>query len=312
MHVRIILALVVVAATAAAVETPGLEQPLKSPVAKRLRAKAAKLHDQAQAVHAKTRQPPGSETYPSPDELSGALATAEGAIWNYEQAQRKECDTSTNAKEASCLRIWIDLRKLVPPPEPPKDPEALKKWTKAKKRARAERMRDARRLFGKYESARRYTKLFSVCRRCDGRGDLRTAFGDKSVCPSCRGAKLHVDRKTLLASYWFCFSPFYRADSRHRARLNQVLVSGVRAQDRIAPFVLSYRIKGKAEDHGWWVRATVLEKLHDDPKSKKGTEKPVDYVMMKVGKAWWIHRGRADEQLLKIPEPEAAPAKPTK
>ena len=310
MLLRTLLALAIVAATASAVDTPGLEVPLKSPVAKRLRAKATVLYQKAKAQAAslqeRLRQPPDSEDYPVPDELRDAFRNAQDAIDLFEKAQRKEWDTATAMAEVDCLRTWIDLRKVMPAEEAPKDPEALAKWTKAKARALKERKRDARRVFSKYEQGRRHAKLFAQCRRCDGRGELRSSFGEKSTCPSCRGNKVHAERRTILGSYWLCFSPFYRADGRNRSRVNQVLRTGVRSESRLAPFVQSYRIKGAAEDHGWWLRATVIEKVHEDPHTKKGTEQTVDYVIMKVGKSWWIHRGRVDTQLLDPRELEAA------
>jgi len=308
---RSLLALFVAATVAGAADAPGLDAPLKSPTAKRLRKKAQVKWEDANAVF--TRQHSAKEEdRPNTEELRQAVALVAKAIGGFEAAQMQDWDTATNALQAQAVRAWAEMQALLPPVEPPKDPEALAKWTKAQARAVSERKRDARRRLGKILAGRRHRQLFSRCSRCDGRGEFVDRFGgqpgqkpQKRTCKTCRGDKLVSNRKRILLSHWFCYSPLFRADARNRSDMSYVLRLGVRGENRLAPFIMSTRIGSKVEDHGWWVRMQVLEKVHEDPHSRKGMEQTTDYVMMKIGKLWWIYSERFDgTKLLKLPKDE--------
>jgi len=309
---RSLLALFVAANVAGAVDAPGLDAPLKSPTAKRLRGKAQGKWEEANAVFARQRTGK-EEEQPSTEELRKAVALVVEAIGGFEAAQMQEWDTTTNALQAQAVRAWAEMQAMLPPVEPPKDPEALAKWKKAQLRAVSERKRDARRRLGKILGGRRHAKLFSRCGRCDGRGEFVDRFGgqpgqkpQKRTCKTCQGNKLVSNRKRILLSHWFCYSPLYRSDGRNRADMSYVLRLGVRGENRLAPFIMSTRIASKVEDHGWWVSLQVVEKVHEDPHSRKGVEQTTDYVMMKIGKLWWVYSDRFDgRKLLKLPTEDA-------
>ena len=84
--------------------------------------------------------------------------------------------------------------------------------------------------------------------------------------------------------------------------MNQVLRTGVRAEKRIGPFIHSSSIDGKVEDHGWWFRIRTLEKVIEEGDQKKPVERNETYVVMNVGRNWWVHSGRVDRDLLVLPE----------
>jgi len=310
MNARTVLVLMVAALVVVAADSPGLDAPLKNPTAKRIRRKAQGKWEAANAVFTRAKNHDESEPQPTVDELRKALALAVESIELFESAQIQEWDTATNAVQAQVVRAWAEMKDRVPAAEPPTDPEALAKWNKNKEKALARRKRDARRLLGKVLAARRHSKLFQRCPRCDGRGEFTDRFGGqrgqkpvKRTCSTCAGQKLTANRKRILLAHWFCYSPNYRSDGRNRSNMSYVLRLGVRGENKLAPYILSSRIGGKIEDHGWWMRATVIEKVADDPHSRKGVEQTTDYVLMKIGKLWWIHSERFDgRSLLQLPE----------
>jgi hypothetical protein len=84
--------------------------------------------------------------------------------------------------------------------------------------------------------------------------------------------------------------------------MNSVLRLGPRGTAVLVPYIMSTRIGVAVEDHPWWVRMPVTEKVHDDPHSAKGVERETEYVMMKIGKVWWIHSQQFDSKtLLSLP-----------
>ena len=274
----------------------GLDQPLSSPLAKRKRAEADELGGKGRALHEEIRK----GVKPAPEDLRKAIEALEEALAIYERAQAMEWSLAANADEMECLRSWVALREHLPPAEAPADPEEKARAEAKEVKAQKERARDARRFLTETLRSRRHRKVFDRCDRCDGRGELRSAFGDKSVCSTCRGEKLITNRKNLLEGYWLAHSPFYRADARERARLNYVLRSGVRGEKRIAPFIEAATISGKVEDHGWWFRFETKQKVIEEGGQGKATERDENYIVMNVGRCWWIHGGRVDRELLDL------------
>ncbi|MEM8885709.1 MAG: hypothetical protein AAGD14_16710 [Planctomycetota bacterium] len=296
---RVIPFLLLAATVASAQDTPGLEIPLKSPTAKRTRAEAKETAQRGRDVHEAIRRREKVE----PEAIRQAIVDLETAIGLYEKTLRAEWDLETNAAQADCVRSWVALRKLAPPVELPTDPKEKARFLKKQKSQRKENLRDARRFVTRLVASRKYRGMFSRCPSCDGRGEKRTAFGDKSVCKTCRGAKSVANRKELLKAHWFAYTPLYRANGRHRAKMDYVLRSGVRGEKRIAPFILSYRVDGKIEEHGWWFRVNTIEKVAEEGRQKKGMERNSSYTVVKIGKVWWLHSGR-DDRDLPIEEPE--------
>lgn len=309
---RTVTALLLAVGLAAAADAPGLDAPLKNPTARRLRTKANTLWESANAVYTRAKATDEKIPVPSTEELRKAQADIVEAIELFEKAQVHEWDLSTNALQAQAVRAWADLNANLPPVEPPKDPEKLAKWNAAREKQASRRKRDARRQLGKLLSNRRHSKLFQRCPRCDGRGEIKDRFGGQPgqksttrTCRTCDGNKLIAHRKRIVNAYWLCYSPNFRSDGRNRSDMNYVLRLGVRGENKLAPYTISTRIAPKFEDHGWWLKVTVEEKIHDEPSDRKGTERVSEYVLMHIGKIWWLHSARFDSGgLLQLPEPE--------
>ncbi|MHC4407856.1 MAG: hypothetical protein ACYS0E_14265 [Planctomycetota bacterium] len=295
---RRLLAVLLLGSFAIAGDVQGLDAPAKSPLAKRKRAAAAASWHKGRVVHEAVRK--GEK--PSGDVIRQALLDLENAVNLYEAAQIMEWSAVANREEAECVRNWAGLRAIAPAPEPPTDPTEKKRWESKRRGAAKERARDARRFVTKLLQARRHRKVFQRCSRCDGRGELRSAFGDKSTCKTCGGFKNTTNRKNLLKGFWMAHTPFFRADARNIARVNQVLRNGVRGEKRLGPYVHSSSIDGKIEDHGWWYRVRTKEKVIAEGEQSKPTERAETYIVMNVGRAWWVHSGRLDRDLLVIPE----------
>ena len=293
------------ATLAGAAGSAGLEVPAKSPLAKRTRGQAVELATKSRQVHERVRK--GEK--PTPDQLRQAVADLEQAVNLFEKAQKMEWNLDANRAEMEALRAWSDLRKITPAAEPPTDPKEKARFESKQRSAAKERLRDARRFVSKLLQGRKHAKVFGRCGRCDGRGELRSAFGDKSVCNVCRGTKHMTDRKSLLRAYWFAHSPFFRGDARNRSMLNYVLRTGISAEERLAnavsPYILSSNVSGKIEDHEWWFRVTAKEKVVNKGSEKKGIEQTSTYIVMNVGHAWWVYAGRIDRELLVPPEDES-------
>jgi len=290
---RALPALLLVAALAGAQDDNRLDAPLESPLAKRKRDEAAGEAAKGLAVHEAVRQ--GNK--PSPEALREAIAALEEAVDLYERAQEMEWSMQANVDELRCVKSWLALRGLLPEEKEPADEKAKKEREKESR----ENVRDARRFLTKVLRLRRYRKVFERCSRCDGRGELTSAFGDRSTCPSCRGAKQQTDRKTLLRGYWFAHSPFFRADARERSTIDYVLRSGVRGAKRLTPYIATVSVED-VEDHGWWFRIKTEEKVIEDVEKGERVEREHAYVVVKVGRTFWIHGGSPDRDLLRVPE----------
>lgn len=305
------MALVLAAGLAGAADAPALDAPLKNPTAKRIREKAKKLWESGQAVHTRTKSADEKAPRPTPDELRKARDDIVEAIELFESAQLKEWDLATNTLQAQAVRLWAELNGLIPEAVPPTDPEVLEKWKASQAKDVVRRKLDARRMLGKLLSARRYSKQFQRCSRCDGRGEFKDRFGGQPgakaatrTCGTCDGHKLTANRKRILAAHWFCYSPNYRADGRNRSDMSYVLRLGVRGTNKIAPYIMSTRIGSDVEDHGWWLALRVKEKVQEEPTDRKGAERETEYVLMRIGKIWWLHSERFDTRtLLRLPDP---------
>ena len=316
------MALLLAAGMAFAADAPGLDAPLKNPTAKRLREKAGATWERASAVYSRSKEKGDADDKsppPTTAELRTALDDLVEAIELFEKAQIMEWDLSTNGIQMQAVRAWADLNATLPEVDPPTDPEELAKWNSEKEKAASRRKRDARRQLGKLLSNRRHSKLFQRCTRCDGRGEIKDRFGGqpgqkatKRTCKTCDGNKLIAHRKRIMAAHWFCFSPMHRADGRNRSDMNYVLRLGVRGENKLAPYTMSTRIAPKLEDHGWWLRVSVEEKVHEEPGDRKGTERVTEYVLMNIGNIWWVHSARFDSRgLLQVPEREKPAEQPS-
>jgi len=288
------VALALLLCSLALAQDSGVEVPLKSPLAQRKRDEAAEAGKRGRDVHEEVRK----GTKVEPEALRKAIADLEEAIDLYERAQQMEWSSEANRNEAECVRSWAALRALTPPEEPPADPDARSDWEKKRERAQKEKQRDARRFVTDVLRLRRPQKIFDRCDRCDGRGELRSAFGDASVCPTCRGQKRMADRKKVLEAYWLAYTPFYRQESRERTRVDSVLRQGVQAEKRLAPFIASSSVSSKVEDHGWWFKVSATEKIIEEEGQRKPEEREQVYVAMNVGRTWWLYSGRVDKDLL--------------
>ena len=295
---RGLLAVLLLGSFAIAGDAQGLDAPAKSPLAKRKRAEAAASWHKGRVVHEAVRK--GDK--PAADVVHQALRDLENAVNLYEAAQIMEWSAVANREEAECVRNWAGLRAIAPALEPPIDATEKQRWEAKQRSAAKERYRDARRFVTKLLQGRRHRKVFQRCSGCDGRGERRSAFGDKSTCKTCRGSKSTTHRKNLLKAFWMAHTPFFRADARNIARVNQVLRDGVSGEKRLGPYVHSSSIDGKIEDHGWWYRVRTKEKVIAEGEQGKPTERSETYIVMNVGRAWWLHSGRLDRDLLVVPE----------
>lgn len=292
-----LLALLLIAVPLFAAESANLKRPLKSPVARRLRVEAKSIFDKANAIREAMRKKPA----PTDEQVRQAFRDAAKAIETYEKAQRVEWDPSTNQTEQDCVRLWVMLRKQVKPEPAPEDPEEKLKWEKKREKRLRSSARDARRFLTTVMNNRRHSKLFKRCPRCDGRGKVRSSFGDSRNCGTCSGHGHTASRRGILDAHWYPFSPFYRSVGQRRTNIDFVLTSGVAGESKVSPFTKSVVVKGKVEDHGWWYRVRTKEKVFESGNSKKSTEREGNYVVVHVGRVWWLVQSQADHRDLSIP-----------
>jgi len=232
-----------------------------------------------------------------------AVGLIEEAVELYERSLALEWDGDANRQLAEAIRAYFKLRKHVPE-EKPQGEEERKKAEKAADRAHKERVREARRFVLDYGRARRYSSLFDRCPQCGGRKEISSAFGDKRMCPTCKGAGLLVDREGIVEARWSFFSPLYRADLRNEREVTRAYRIGQHRPEQLAPFVKSVRIRGDVEDHGTWVRITTREKTHTDARGRRTDKVETTYVIYRVGKQWYLYHPRYDRELIDVPEPE--------
>jgi len=228
-----------------------------------------------------------------PGALEAAVGAVEEAVAKWEQSLRIEWDEATNGALAEACRAWYGMRALLPP-------------APADEAARRRRVQEVRKLALAYGASRRLGTQLRRCDRCDGRGVLRAAFGDRGAdCPVCerKGALPHRD--SILEAHWFVRSPLYRADPGNAVRMDLDLRRAASDAVRLAPFVQSVGIEGEVEDHDAWARVRLKEKVTDAPRGKPET-RAVDYVFFRVGRIWYLWDERHDVEVLPDPSPRAA------
>ncbi len=280
----------------------GLEREPKNPRARELREEGKRLWAAVQplAEKAKTKQPLEQE------EIAAALRSLEDAALSYEKSLEMEWNSEANRQLGDALRGYFRLRALRVAAEPA-DEAAKAAAAKEAERDRRERLADTRKFVMDFGSARRYENLFGRCERCDGRGDLRSPFGDKSPCTACsRGGMLPKERG-ILAARWLVNSPLYRANSTNFTQVDRMLRTAHTNPRPLAPFVKSVGISGDVEDHGDWVRIETKEQTIAEPGAKSVNKAKAVYTLFRVGRVWYIYTPRFDRELIDIPDlPEPA------
>lgn len=285
--------LLLLAGFAFAGEEPGLAVPLTSVRARSLREEGRKAWDAAAPVWTKAKAGEVVE----PGALAAAVAAVEDAVAKWEQSLRVEWDDATNGTLAEACRAWYGMRVLLPA-DPADDTR--------REAGRRRRVQEVRKLVMEHGAARRLEMQIRRCDRCDGRGVLRAAFGDRPAdCPACdrRGAVPH--RGSILDAQWLVRSPLYRADTGNAVRMDLDLRRAGSDAARLAPFVQSVGIDGEVEDHDVWARVRAKEKVTDEPRGKPVTRQ-VEYVFFRVGRVWYLWDDRYDASVL--PDPAARPA----
>jgi hypothetical protein len=198
-------------------------------------------------------------------------------------------------------RAWCKLRPLVPPPEPPADDAAQRKAAKDAEAERAERVRTIRAFVMEYGAERRPEKLFRMCPRCDGRGQVASPFGDKIDCAVCGKKGKLLDRDGIIAARWSRYSPLYRATARNEAEVNRLLRSAPpdAQRDLFAPYNRSLEIKD-VEDNDFWARVKTKEQIQPSALSKKTEKADGLYLLFRVGKVWYLYDQQSDRELLDL------------
>ena len=297
------IALAILCGLGFAADKLGLEQPLSSSPAKRYRQRGLALWESIQPTWKKHL-----EHKPIPaKEATAAVEVLEQVALDLERSLQLEWDTATNRTLADAARGWYAFRKLVPPPAEPTDPKERKKAENARAKERRARLSAARRFVMGLAKARRYENIFKRCPRCDGRKFLRSPFGDRYACPLCHQRGVLLDRQDLLRARWLAYSPLFRDDGRNRSRMDRQLHMATDRRESVGPFVKSVVVDGPIEDHDLWVRVHTKEKTFVDP-VKRATEKAKgDYLLLRVGKLWYLYTERQDHDLIEIKVSDSGP-----
>ncbi len=284
------LVLLLLIATVFAEDEDGLTLPLTSFRARGLREEGTKQWQAAELVWEKQKAKEAVDAA----EAAAALEAIELAVMRLEQALEIEWDAATNKLLANAARAWYALQPLAPPP-PEKDAAKLK----------ARRIADLRRFALEYGAARRYESQVQRCSRCDGRGVLRGAFGDKPPpCGTCKQRGGVPVRKGILAARWFVQSPLFRDDTGNGQIFDRDLRQATLDPSRLSPYVKSVAIDGEVEDHGTWARVRVREKVSAEP-GGKAEERKETLTLFRIGSRWYLWSRRYDEALIAIPEETA-------
>lgn len=287
-------------------ETARLEQPFASSRAKGYRKKAKEAWTSVlpvlELVHA---DKPVEDS-----KLRAALPRIESTALNLERSLQLEWHAKVNDKLVEVITTWFDLRSRLPEPAPPEDPAEREKLEKARAKERKAQVRQARKALLEARNARRPEKQLIRCRACDGRGELRSAFGDKTKCKACGGVTRHVDREGILEAQFLPYSPVWRADPRNEMKADRALRGADTNPSILAPYVKSSQVKGEVEDHDFWVRIRLREKQYKEPGGKDLETVEKTFVLYRVGKVWYLHGGRIDHVLFELPpEPDPEGAK---
>ncbi|MGQ0612909.1 MAG: hypothetical protein ACT4PV_04095 [Planctomycetaceae bacterium] len=284
------VALMLLLASALAAEEGGLTLPLTSFRARELREEGTKHWQSAETVWEKLKATEAVDAATA----GAALEKVELAFTRLEQSLELEWDAATNTLLANAARAWYALHPLAPPP-------AEKELAKLKSR----RIADVRRFALEYGAARRYESQIQRCSRCDGRGVLSGAFGDKPPpCGTCKQRGGVPVRKGILAARWFVQSPLFRDDNGNALNLDRDLRQAAIDPSRLSPYVKSVAIHGEVEDHGTWARVRVREKVSPEP-GGKSEERKETLTLFRIGSRWYIWSRRYDESLIAIPEETA-------
>ena len=298
--------IVLVAATFAfAGETAKLEQPFASSRAKSYRKKAKEAWETVVPVLELLQ----SDKPVEDSKLRAAMPQIELTVLNLERSLQLEWHAKVNDKLVEVITAWFDLRSRLPEPAPPEDPDEREKLEKERAKERKAQVREARKALLEARNARRPEKQLIRCRGCDGRGELRSAFGDKSKCKACGGVTRHVDREGILEAQFLPYSPVWRSDPRNEMKADRALRGADTNPSVLAPFVKSSQVKGAIEDHDFWVRIRLREKQYKEPGDKSLETVEQSFVLYRVGKVWYLHGGRIDHVLFELPpesEPEGA------
>ena len=309
----------------AGAENWDLNDPLRSPRAKRLRKEARALWklarptcDRIAAVDTgekkKTQRRWGEKKKEEPKEVikpedidreavAAAVENLEFAALKFERSLKIAWNNKANTTLCTVIKAWFAAQPYLPKPPEYKDDKERKKAESKARTLRTKQIGGARKLSMQYGTARRYVSLYRRCPRCEGRKDLRNAL-DKRIypCPLCKRTGRHVNRKGVYDARWMFKSPFYRADSRRQLELNRKLRLAHHDIKRLAPFVKSVSIKGKPEFNGSWIRITAREQRHYDAAGRKLERKDVKYQLWRMGKLWFFYNARYDKQIIDIPE----------
>ena len=287
------------AAAVAGEETPDLQQPLSSPIARRLREKALAQWQEVASVWEKVR----TKQEITPEEAVAALPAVEEALKIFERAVREEWDAETNRTQADVARAWFKLREVAATAPPPEDEEARQAAEKEAERVRRANLSDARRFVMDYGRDRRLTSLFRRCPSCEGRKQVVSPFGDRRDCTACLKRGKTLDREALIELRWYRRSPLHRADARNEREMNRLLRTAGARLETLAPYVRSVQIRD-VETGDVWARVTVREQVQPDPESNKNEKVDATYLLFRIGDTWYLYDERVDSEVLKLGEEE--------
>lgn len=277
-----------------------LQNPPHSPTAKRKREKALELWKELEPVFEKVKSKKVEEI--APEDATTACEKIEKFVMIVERELRREWNADANLALCDAVRTWYALRPRLPEVQLPTDEKERKKAEALVAKEHREQLKSARKLIMDYGSRRRHDKLLNRCPTCEGRLDIRNAFGDKHPCPTCKRKGRLVDREGVVEARWLVHSPLYRADTRRQVEVNRILRLAGHDFKRLAPFVRSVAIDGDIEDHGVWIRVRTKEKIYPEPESKRTERVKRTYTLYRVGKVWYFYHFRYDSGLVEIPE----------
>jgi hypothetical protein len=274
-----------------------LEQPPTSSKARKLREEGNALWQGVQPVWEKVRH----RKEVTPAEAVETVPVLEQAVELLERSLREEWNGETNRALADAARAWCWLQPLLPPPEPPADESAKRKAEKEAQALKLSRTREIREFVMKWGRERRVDSLLRTCTKCEGRKEIRTPFGDKSACSTCSKRGRLVDREAVIAARWSRFSPLYRSQARHEQAVNRLLRSLApdEQKDPFAPYISSVLIR-EVEDNGRWARVKATDTVQPSANSPKTEKADAVYVLLRVGKVWYLYDKQADKELLDL------------
>ena len=235
-----------------------------------------------------------------PAAIRAAVENIEEAAFLLERSLDREWNTDGNLELCTIVKAWFDLRpKLVP--AAPADEDAKKEQASQAKRAKKKQLRAARKLVMEYCAAQRHEKQVRRCRKCEGRKDLRSPFGDKRACSVCNRRGTMPNLRGIFEARWIAHSPFYRRDTRMVLDANRAMRMATVDPKRLGPFIRSVSIKA-VDDHDTWVRIHTEVKTYEAPGSKKNVRDKRVFTLYRVGHTWWIYHEAFDREFLRVPD----------